>query len=253
LKLTDPIFNFNYYDIYKELIKINCKSRKLPEPNYKPSSQVDYICWRRVSLGDASVWKKFADKIIDDNVWRGLTFRESDEHKVHTYVTDFSPKAYRQAYIKALFFEDKRWIRHFESQHKGKPVYDLVGCRRRLSTGEYHMNQNCINKNLELRVELRDQVHNNLEYRKGYFEAIQDGKPTTKFNKYLHQDVRRFIQKYNRYQNHTEVFHGENRRLCDGGIFGEVVQYEQGSDRDITEPKEPSIRETLPEEAIILR
>jgi hypothetical protein len=185
----------------------------------------------------------FADKITDGNVRRGLTFWGSDESEVHTNVRDFSPKAWRQAYVAALFFENERWIKCIESQDKGRIINSIVKCQGK--------NRN--EKNLELQAELRDQIYNNLEYRKGYYEALRDGKPTTAFNKYLHPDVRRFIQKYNHYQNNAEVLHGEDRRFSDRGVFGEVIQHEQGTDRVITEPKEPSIRETLPEEAIILR
>jgi hypothetical protein len=215
----------------------------LPEPNYKPGSKVDYICWRCVSLGEASAWKKFADKVTDTNIRRGLTFRGSDGSKIHTYIRDFSPQAWRRAYVKALFFENQTWIKCIESQDRGRVINSIVNCK----------GKNRMEKNLELQAELRDQIYNNLEYRKGYFESLQDGKPATKFNKYLHPDVRRFIRKYNRYQNRTEVLHAENRRLRDRRIPGKVIHHEQGTDRDFAEPKEPSIRETLPEEAIILR
>lgn len=222
---------------------MNCLICNLPEPNYKSDPQVDFICGSCVALGDASAWMTFADKITDGNVKRGLTFRGSDESKVHTYITDFSPKAWRRAYVKALFLEDEVWIKCIEAQDRGRVINSIVECK----------DKNRTEKNLELQAELRDQIYNNLEYRKGYYETLRDGKPTTKFNKYLHPEVRRYIQKYNRYQNKTEVLHGEDRKLSNRGVFGETVHHEQGTDRDITEPKEPSIRKTLPEEKIILR
>lgn len=181
------------------------------------------------------------NRITEGNIKRCLTFKES---KVHTYITDFSPTAWRQAYIKALFFEDERWIKFIESwcTKNNRFMWSIVECQEKNRT----------DKNLELRADLKDQVYGRMEYRKGYYEALKDEKPTTKFNKYLHPDVRRFIQKYGRYQNATEILNGD-REISDRGFCGKVVQYEQRADRGITEPKEPSIREALPEEAIVLR
>ena len=108
-------------------------------------------------------------------------------------------------------------------------------------------------RDLELQADLKDQVYNNLEYRKGYYEAVRDGKPTTKFNKYLHPDVRRFIQKYDRYKNATEALHGKDRKFSDRRIFNGTVQHEQRANRRIKKPKKFSIRQAVSEKKSILR
>ena len=186
----------------------------------------------------SDTWK---NEVTKKNIRYGLTFRES---KPHVYITDFSPTAWRRAYVKALFFENEKWIRCIEcwDGQKSRFEHSIVDCNERQRT----------DKNNELQAELKDQIYNNLEYRKGYYEALRDGKPTTKFNKYLHPDIRRFIQKYDRYKNATEISNG-NREISDRKLCGEVDRHEQGTDRSITEPKRVTIREALPEEAIVLR
>jgi hypothetical protein len=186
----------------------------------------------------SDTWK---DEVTNKNIRRGLTFAES---KPHVFITDFSPKAWRRAYIKALFYENERWIRcieHWDSRAR-RFEHTIVDCKE----------SQRIDKNAELRAELKDQICNNLEYRKGYYEAIQCGKPTTEFAKYLHPDVRRFIQKYHRYKNASEVLNGD-REICDRNVRGKVIQYDERANRSVAEPKEPTIRTTLPEEAIISR
>ena len=132
------------------------------------------------------------DSITDGNIRRGFTFAHR-KSKVHE-IRDFSPTAWRRAYIKALFFEDERWIRKIESQDKGRIMWQIVECKEKNRT----------EKNLELQAELKAQIWSNLEIRKGYYEAWRNEKPTTKFAKHLHQDVRRFIHKCCRYKNKTE-------------------------------------------------
>lgn len=182
-------------------------------------------------------WK---EQVTEKNIKYGLTFRES---KPHTFITDFSATAWRQAYVKALFFKNEKWIKCIEAQDKGRIINSIVDCPDKHRT----------DRNLELQAELKDQVYNNLEYRKGYYEAIRDGKPTTKFNKYLHPDVRRFIQKYDRYKNATEVLHGKDRKLSDRGIFNGAVQHEQRTNRRIKKPKKFAIRQAQSKEKSILR
>jgi hypothetical protein len=181
-------------------------------------------------------WK---NQITENNIRYGLTFRET---KPHVFITDFSATALRKAYIKVLFFENEKWIKCIEAKENGRIINSIVDCPDKQRT----------DRNLELQADLRDQIHNNLEYRKGYYEALRDGKPTTKFNKYLHPDVRRFIQKYERYKNATEISNGD-REICVRAVCGEVDRHDQRTDWGITEPKGITIRETLPEEAIILR
>ncbi|MBA7495536.1 hypothetical protein ES702_06123 [subsurface metagenome] len=180
-------------------------------------------------------------QVTAKNIRYGLTFAES---KPHVFITDFSPKAWRQAYIKALFFESEKWIRCIEAKDKkSRIINSIVDCKDKYRA----------DRNLELQAELKDQVYNNLEYRKGYYEAIRDGKPTTKLNKYLHPDVRRFIQKYDRYKNQTEVLHGEDRKFSDRGIFNGVVQHEQRANRRIKKPKKFAVRQAQSKEKSILR
>jgi hypothetical protein len=107
-------------------------------------------------------------------------------------------------------------------------------------------------RNLELQADLKDQIYNNLEYQQGYYEALRDGKPTTKFNKYLHPDVRRFIQKYDRYKNATEISNGD-RKISDRGVFNGTVQHEQRTNRSIKKPKKFTIRQAVSKEKSILR
>ncbi len=176
------------------------------------------------------------------NIRYGLTFAEST--KPHVFITDFSATAWRRAYIKALFFENEKWIECIEAKdRKGRIINSIVDCKDKYRT----------DRNLDLQAELRDQIYNNLEYRQGYYEALQDGKPTTKFNKYLHPDVRRFIQKYDRYKNVTEVLHGEDRKFSDRGIFNGTVQHEQRANRRIKKPKKFAIRQAQSKEKDILR
>jgi len=181
----------------------------------------------------------FMNEITEKNIRYGLTFKES---KPDVYITDFSATAWRRAYIKALFFENEKWIKCIEAKENGRIINSIVDCKDKHRT----------DRNLELQADLKDQVYNNLEYRKGYYKAWKAGKPTTKFNKYLHPDVRRFIQKYERYKNATEISNGD-REICVRDVCGEVDRHEQRTDRSVTEPKRITIRETLPEEAIILR
>jgi hypothetical protein len=218
---------------------MNCLFCNLLEPNYKPDPQVDFICGSCVQLGTGLI---DAAKITEKNIRHGLTFKES---KPHVYVTDFSPKAWRRAYIKALFFEDERWIKCIEAwdSRERRFINSIVDCKEKHRT----------DRNLELQAELKDQIYNNLEYRKGYYEAIRDEKPATKFNKYLHPDIRRFIQKYDRYKNATEVLHGEDRKLSDRGIFNGAVQHEQRANFRIKKPKKFAIRQAQSKEKNILR
>ena len=181
------------------------------------------------------------NQVTANNIRYGLTFAES---KPHVCITDFSATAWRRAYIKALFLENEKWIECIEAQDiKGRIINSIVDCKEKHRT----------DRNLELQAELRDQVYNNLEYRKGYCESFRDGKPTTKFNKYLHADVRRFIQKYDRYKNETEVLHGKDRKLSDRGIFNGTVQHEQRTNRRIKKPKKFAIRQAQSKEKSILR
>ena len=158
-------------------------------------------------------------------------------------LTDAQSKA--PAGGKALFFENEKWIKCIEAQdRKGRIINSIVDCKDKYRT----------DRNLELQAELRDQIYNNLEYRQGYYEALRDGNPTTKFNKYLHPDVRRFIQKYDRYKNATEVLsHGKDRKLSDRRIFNGVVQHEQRANRRIKKPKKFAIRQAQSKEKSILR
>jgi len=185
----------------------------------------------------SDTWK---NEVTKKNIRYGLTFRES---KPHVYITDFSPTAWRQAYIKALFYENEKWIRCIEAKEDGRIINSIVDCKEKHRT----------DRNLELQAELRDQVYNNLEYRKRYYEAIRDGKPTTRFNKYLHIDVRRFIQKYDRYKNQTEVLHGKDRKLSDRRIFNGTFQHEQRANRRIKKPKKFAIRQVVPKKKTVLR
>jgi len=184
-------------------------------------------------------WKR---QITERNIRRGLTFRE---RKPCVYITDFSATAWRQAYVKALFYENEAWIRCIEywDSRDRRFEHTIVDCKESQRT----------DKNYELQAELKDQIYNNLEYRKGYYEALRDGKPTTKFNKYLHPDVRRFIQKYDRYKNQTEVLHGKDRKLSYGRLFNGTVQHEQRANRRIKKPKAPTIRKAVTEKKTVLR
>jgi len=163
--------------------------------------------------------------------------------KQNVFITDFSATAWRRAYIKALFFENEKWIRCIEAKDNGRIVNSIVDCKDQYRT----------DRNLDLQAELRDQVYNGLEYRKGYYEALRDGKPTTKFNEYLHPDVRRFIQKYDLYKNAKEVSHGEDRKLSDRRISNGAVQHEQGANRRIKKPKKFAIRQAQSKEKSVLR
>jgi len=182
-------------------------------------------------------WK---NEITDKNIRYGLTFTES---KPHVYITDISAMAWRRVYIKALFFENEKWIKCIEAQENGRILNSIVDCKDKHRT----------DRNLELQADLRDQVYNSLEYRQGYYEVIRDGKPTTKFNKYLHPGVRRFIQKYDQYKNATEVLYGEDRKLSDRGIFNGTFQHEQRANRRIKKPKKFTIRQAQSKEKSILR
>jgi hypothetical protein len=184
-----------------------------------------------------NIWK---NEITEKNVRHGLTFRES---KPHVFITDFSATAWRQAYVKALFLENEKWTKCIESQENGRIINAIVDCKEKHRT----------DRNLDLQAELKDIVYNNLEYRQGYYEAFRDGKPTTKFKKYLHPDVRRFIQKYVRYKNATEVLHSKDRKLSDRGIFNGAVQHEQRANRRIKKPKKFAIRQAQSKEKSILR
>jgi len=182
-------------------------------------------------------WK---DQITNKNIRLGVTFRKREPH---VYITDFSATAWRQAYVKALFYENEKWIKCIEAKEDGRILNSIMDCKDKYRT----------DRNLELQAELKDQIYNNLEYRKGYYEALRDGKPTTNFNKYLHPDVRRFIQKYDRYKNATEVSHGKDRKFSDGGIFNGAVQHEQRASWRIKKPKAPTIRKVVPKKETVLR
>jgi hypothetical protein len=251
---------------------------------FKQRKGCDFICGACVSFGP--------DSITDANVMRGLTFMHR-KSKAHTYVRNFSLTAMRRAYIKALFLEDERWIRHFEGQDKGRIINSIVECTEKNRT----------EKNLELQAELKDQIYSNLKYRKGYYESwLFDEVPTTRFNKYLHTDVRRFIRKYHRYKNKTEnmpdgtgEFYEEvpkvvplkkqisedgieyyivfdpamdekpktytvekehqdgDRKISDRGIFDGVVRHEKRADRHIKKPTMPTVHKALTEEKTVLR
>jgi len=183
------------------------------------------------------------NEITEKNIQHGLTFIKSMHH---FFITDLSSKAWRRAYIKALFFENNRWIKCVEGwdSRERRIINSIMDCKDKYRT----------DRNLELRAELRDQVYNHLVYRQGYYEAIRNGKPTTKFNKYLHPDVRRFIQKYDRYKNAGEVLsHGKDRKLSDRGIFNGAVQHEQRANRRIKKPKKFTLRQAQSKEKSILR
>ncbi len=180
------------------------------------------------------------NEITEKNIRYGLTLAES---RHHIFITDFSATTWRRAYIKALFFKNGKWIKCIEAKEDGRIINSIVDCKDKYRT----------DRNLELQAELRDQVYNNLEYRKGYYEALRDGKPTTKFNKYLHPDVRRFIQEYDRYKNATEVLHGKDRKLSDRGIFNGAFQHEQRANQRIKKPKKFAIRQAQSKEKSILR
>ena len=185
------------------------------------------------------IWK---EQVTEKNIRYGLTFAES---KPHVFITDFSATVWRRAYIKALFLENEKWIKCIEAQdRKGRIINSMIDCKDKYRT----------DRNLDLQVELKDMVHNTLECREGYCEALRDGKTTTKFKKCLHPDVRRFIQKYDRYKNATEVLsHGEDRKLSDRGIFNGTVQHEQRANRRIKKPKKFAIRQAQSKEKSILR
>ena len=187
----------------------------------------------------SDTWKK---QVTDKNIRYGLTFEES---RPHVFITDFSPRAWRRAYIKALFLENEKFIKCIESRDSRdrRILNSIVDCKEKHRT----------DRNLELQADLKDQIYNNLEYRKGYYETVRDGKPTTKFNGYLHPDVRRFIQKYGRYKNSMEVLHGEDRKFSDRGIFNRAVQHEQRTNRCIKKPKKFAIRQAHSKEKNILR
>ena len=180
------------------------------------------------------------NEITGKNIRYGLTFKES---KPYVFITDFSAMAWRRAYIKALFFENEKWIKCIEAREDGRILNSIVDCKDKYRT----------DRNLELQAELKDQIYNSLEYRQGYYEALQDGKPTTKFNKYLHPDLRRFVQKYDRYKNATEVSHGEDRKFSDRRIFNGTVQHEQRTDWRIKKPKKFAIRKAQSKEKSVLR
>jgi len=185
----------------------------------------------------SDTWER---QVTAKNIRYGLMFAES---KPHVFITDFSATAWRRAYIKALFFKKEKWISCIEAKEDGRIINSIVDCKDKYRT----------DRNLELQAELRDQVYNNLEYRQGYYEAVRNGKPTTKFNKYLHPDVRRFIQKYDRYKNATEVLHGKDRKFFDGRIFNGTVRHEQRANRRIKKPKKFAIRKAVSKEKSILR
>ncbi|RZB38006.1 MAG: hypothetical protein SRB2_00352 [Desulfobacteraceae bacterium Eth-SRB2] len=180
------------------------------------------------------------NEITGRNIRYGLTFEES---KPHVYITDFSSTAWRRAYIKALFFENEKWIKCIEAKETGRILNSIVDCKEKHRT----------DRNLELQADLKDQIYNNLKYRQGYYEALRGGKPSTKFNKYLHPDARRFIQKYDRYKNITEVLHGKDRKFSDRRIFNGTVQHEQRTNRRIKKPKKFAIRQAVSEKKDILR
>ena len=234
--------------------------------------------------------KEDLDSITDGNIRRGLTFayRKSKVYEIR----NFSPTAFRRAYIKALFFEDERWIRKIESQDKGRIMWSIVECKEKNRT----------EKNLELQAELKDQIWSNLEIRKGYYEAWRNEKPTTKFAKHLHPDVRRFIHKCYRYKNKTEgmadyacEFYVEepklvplekqisedgivyyvvfdfvvdkkqetytagkeiedgNREIFDRGVFDGAVRHEGRANRRVKKPTTPTVHKALTKEKALLR
>lgn len=91
------------------------------------------------------------NEITGKNIRYGLTFRES---KPHVFITDFSPTAWRRAYIKALFFENEKWIKCIESRDsRDRRILNSI-----VDVKEKHRTD----RNLELQAELRDQVYNNL-------------------------------------------------------------------------------------------
>ena len=137
------------------------------------------------------------------------------------YVEDFSPKAFRRAYVKALFLEKENWITAIE-----KYQMIVAGSPKKAKD---------LARNTAAMESLQDQISaETYEDRKAFFAAWKDApccaddcdrycdqcsnggikfKPVPTFG--LDADVRRFITKYCRYQTASELIAEEKRRLND--------------------------------------
>jgi hypothetical protein len=122
------------------------------------------------------------------------------------HINDLSPKAFRRAYVAALFTENKRWLTLIENYHMIVP-----GSRK---------NKRDAARDLVAKEHLREQVSpDTYEDRKAFFEAWKDASCCADdceqycdecSNKNIHfksvptfgldADVRRYITKYWRYQ-----------------------------------------------------
>jgi hypothetical protein len=136
----------------------------------------------------------------------------------HYDIPDVSHKAFRRAYVKALFVEDQRWLTLIEGYHMLVPGT--------------HKNPRDATRDLAAKEHLREQVSpDTCEDRKAFYEAWRDisccaddcedfcatcsnkgikFQSTPSFG--LDPDVRRYIIRYGRYQTTSELKEAEDAR-----------------------------------------
>jgi hypothetical protein len=136
----------------------------------------------------------------------------------HYDIPDVSHKAFRRAYVKALFVEDQRWLTLIEGYHMLVP-----GTRK---------NPRDAARDAAVKEYLREQVsYETYEARKAFYEAWKNAsccaddcegfcdkcsnkgikfQPTPTFG--LDADVRRYITRYGRYQTTSELREEEDAR-----------------------------------------
>jgi hypothetical protein len=155
-------------------------------------------------------------KRYDFSTDEGFYFRGCDPKYYH--IEDIGPKAFRRAYVAALFTENKRWLTLIEGYHMLVP-----GTRK---------NPRDAARDLAVKEHLREQASSDtFEDRRAFFEAWRDAsccaddcehfcdecsnkrvkfQPTQTFG--LDPDVRRYITKYGRYQTTSEFKEEEDDR-----------------------------------------
>ena len=127
------------------------------------------------------------------------------------YIEDFSPKAWRRAYVAALFTENKRWLTAIEKFQMLMP--------------ETRKNPKAAARDLAVKEYLQDQVSTaTYEDRKAFYEAWRDtpccadgckdlcepcSNRTIKFQSVptfgLDANIRRYITRYGRYQTTSDL------------------------------------------------
>jgi hypothetical protein len=151
-------------------------------------------------------------------------------------INDLGSKAFRRAYVAALFAENRHWLTLIEGYHMLVP-----GTRK---------NKKDAARDLAEKEHLQEQVSpDTLEDRKAFFEAWKDAsccadnceqycdecsnkniqfKSVLTFR--LDADVRRYITKYWRYQTASELkedSNGKDRQLSNREVCNGVIQCEQ--------------------------